>query len=367
MADVGKSFLEQIQNTINENGDLLYWISTIFVGALMMNSRDENSPEFVHTFGIIIFIVGLTFSFHMLLKKTNYEMKLSHTHVITYLLLIPALIYELINTSFNSVSFTLSLIIILFSARYLLYKFYLWSWRKQKGKPHEKKWNASAITYFILFLFLITFGKTIYYNIILLFLVYAIYDFTKVKYLTPSIKKDGDATQKTNIFTEILQIDFFAWIIVLFLFMLYNYNVFNIEKQTLYYFYSTISQVFSALLGIVVMFGILILQQEKNNECLIKNIFLKKGLIGFTIIYIFVIMLSLSGILITNDIVQENAFESLETVSSENIRNFVNMTIFELSFLMTPVALLYLYALVSNILKLEPKENDEYQKKLADY
>lgn len=219
-----------------------------------------------------------------------------------------------------------------------------------------------------MFSFLLLPIGTLSYRIFIMFLVYAIYDFMKIKYLPSIDTKKHVNEDSTTVFSSISYVDSFGWIIVLFLFILYNFNIFNIEKQTLYYFYSTTSQVFSALLGIVVMFGILILQEErKQDEKSIKIIFLKRGLLGFSLLYVFVIMLSLSGVLIVNNTLQEITLKSLQNYESIDIQNIIGLTIFELSFLMAPVSLLYLYALVTEFLKLDHTEDDEYQKSLSDY
>jgi len=203
-----------------------------------------------------------------------------------------------------------------------------------------------------------------------MFLIYTIYDYIKMKYL-PTVYKKSKTENPNNItkyFSSVYDIDLYAWVIVLALYMLYTYGAFSVEKQTMYYFYSTIAQVFSALLGIIIMFGILILQREKEtSEKLNRIIFLKKGLLGFSLLYVFVIMLSILGILVVNDIVQGDSLNLFLAYESEDIRNFLDMSIFEMCFLMSPVALLYLYALVTEFLKLDQNEDDEFQKMLSDF
>ena len=113
---------------------------------------------------------------------------------------------------------------------------------------------------------------------------------------------------------------------------------------------------------------IAILQEErKTGEKSIKIIFLKNGLIGFSLLYVFVIILSITGILVVNNVFQENVVEALSTYSPIAIQYFINITLFETIFLMTPVALFYLYALVKEFLKLDEIEDSEYQKSMSDY
>lgn len=136
------------------------------------------------------------------------------------------------------------------------------------------------------------------------------------------------------------------------MFLLFYFNVLTIAEMqpTLYYFYSTSAQVFAALLGIVVMFSILILQNEENNKSYERNRFLKKGLVGFTILYILILILSFAGIAI-KDTVNFNSIEKLPEEPDINMfRDILSIFIFEFLFLMIPAALLYLYAMISDFL-----------------
>lgn len=361
MDDAKQTYSEKISVILEENAELVYSLIQFFICSTLLYFEEIwNIPELM----IVIIRTSLVFSLVLIareiLRLVEIYVERKHAYIIICIFLI------LSNSSESNINYapsTLSLIITLFAIRYLLYNFYIWSWRKQKGKPLEKKWNASFQTYIIIFFLLLPFGQH-GFRIILMFLVYAIYDFMKIKYLTVSKKTEQITNNELKVYSEILKVDFIAWIIVLSLFMLYNNQVLGAGSQTLYYFYSTIAQVFSALLGIVIMFGILILQDGDKTT---KNIFLKRGLHGFSFIYIFILILSMSGILVTNDLIQENTFDTLESLTSTQIRNIVNMGIFETTFLMTPVALLYLYGLVIEFLKLDKDENDEYQKTLSDY
>lgn len=247
-------------------------------------------------------------------------------------------------------------------------------WRVKNDSWLDKKRKASLFSfYFVAFLILLstTIIKVQGYTILLMFLVYEIYNQIKIRYL-PSIYQKNDNTnlEQMKPFYLIRNVDLYACILVLILYMLYNFDTFNVEKQTMYYFYSSIAQVFSALLGIVIMFGILILQTEKKSDTNSEHsIFLKNGLVGFSFLYILVIILSMLGILVVNDIIQENAISLIlgTSYSAIGIQNFFNMTVFEICFLMAPVALIYLYVLVTEFLKLDSDENDKFQKMMSDF
>lgn len=144
---------------------------------------------------------------------------------------------------------------------------------------------------------------------------------------------------------------FLVLYILLLMFLLFYFDIFIISETqpTLYYFYSTSAQVFAALLGIVVMFSILILQKEEKENADRKK-FLKKGLKGFTILYIIIIVFSITGIVI-KDTVEFNPIEKIPENPDINVfRDVLNMSIFELILLMIPIALLYLYAMISSFL-----------------
>lgn len=367
-----KRMVKEVLETLNQNENFLNLLVVFLGGIFFLDITDKvELPQYFRVIGIVALVFSIILTFYELLNKRKKNLKRQYAYIITYFFLIIFLFPMFVHSNIDSVSFILSLTIIIFSIRYILYNFYLWAWRKQKGKAVEKKWNASfasyIITYMVFSFLLLPFG-TLSYRIFIMFLVYAIYDFMKIKYLPSINTKENINENSTTVFSSISDVDSLGWIIVLFLFTLYNFNIFNIEKQTLYYFYSTISQIFSALLGIVVMFGILILQEErKQDERSIKIIFLKRGLLGFSLLYVFVIMLSLSGVLVVNDTLQEITINSLHNYDTIDMQSIIGLTIFELSLLMAPVSLLYLYALVTEFLKLDHTEDDEYQKSLSDY
>lgn len=329
------------------------------------------TPQLLHVIGTVFLVFSVVIMCYELLKKKWNNLKTKYAYIALHFFLIVFLLPAVAHSNINSVAFTLSLIIIIFAIRYILYNIYLWYLGKPKGESVKNKWLASFASYiliYVVFSSLILPIGILSFKILIMFCVYAIYDLMKIKYLPSTYTKNHMSENSTKIFNSFNEIDSFVWIIVLLLFMLYNYNIFNVEKQTLYYFYSTISQIFSALLGIVVMFGILILQEErKTGEKSIKIIFLKNGLIGFSLLYVFVIILSITGILVVNNVFQENVVEALSTYSPIAIQYFINMTLFETIFLMTPVALFYLYALVKEFLKLDEIEDSEYQKSMSDY
>lgn len=359
--------LEKIRKTVEENSDSLDLLSLLFAGFFFFNVN--TFPDFTRVIGIIVLVFCFIQISYKLLKRRWEKLEVKYSYIATSFFLIVSLIPTLLRSNINSASFSLSFIMIIFAIRYILYNFYLWSWRKQEGEPNKKRWNASFVSYMLIYFvfgfFLLPIG-VLSYKIGLLFLVYAIYDFTKIKYLSTVEEKNKKPTS-VNAFSAILDVDYIAWIIVLSLFMLYNFNIFNLDKQTLYYFYSSTAQVFSALLGIVVMFGILILQDKREVSKASEKIFLKKGLIGFSFLYIIVIMLSLSGVLITNDIFQENDMQTFNNYDPVNIQNIIDMGVYEMTFLMIPVSLLYLFALVTEFLKLDSAEETEYQKTFSDY
>lgn len=199
-------------------------------------------------------------------------------------------------------------------------------------------------------------------------LVYGFYDLVKIKYLFLLPRYSGkNRNFHISLFDEIKNIDIYAWLIVLIMFLLYNYGIFNVsDSQTLYYFHSAVSQIFAAILGIVSMFGILILQRNENRNK-IKNNILKKGIEGFLIIYLSVIILSTTGILVSRDLTFESISPINWSLSINSITNSISSIIFELSFLMTPIALLYLYAMVVNFLKLDDTKENVTQTNLDDY
>ncbi|MCD4821646.1 MAG: hypothetical protein K8R11_06185 [Methanococcoides sp.] len=368
------NFFKKLHNLWVQSAPIISTVSSILFGIFLVVVLEpiSNFLSTVMEALIILFISGIVLG--LLEKKIKYSREERFTFISLVLLFtfVPT-VYKSFFTSNTSASITLSLIIVLFAIRYIVYYFYIFISRKQEDTNLKKKWNASSNSYkFIMIICILLFPiiKIQAYTILLMFLIYTIYDYIKMKYL-PTVYKKSKTENPNNItkyFSSVYDIDLYAWVIVLALYMLYTYGAFSVEKQTMYYFYSTIAQVFSALLGIIIMFGILILQREKEtSEKLNRIIFLKKGLLGFSLLYVFVIMLSILGILVVNDIVQGDSLNLFLAYESEDIRNFLDMSIFEMCFLMSPVALLYLYALVTEFLKLDQNEDDEFQKMLSDF
>ena len=117
-----------------------------------------------------------------------------------------------------------------------------------------------------------------------------------------------------------MQFSYFEWIALpSIFFVLSNINVDlldSINSETLYWFYSTLSQSFSAILGIIAMISIYIL--EISNKEKQEFILFRSALKGFIILFFVIIILSLMGILFVN-----NDFSldlSLETFANALLR-----------------------------------------------
>lgn len=136
-------------------------------------------------------------------------------------------------------------------------------------------------------------------------------------------------------------------------------NLFGtIDATTIHWFYSTIAQVFAALLGIIVMIGV--------SQFIIKNPTIIKALKGYTILYIIVILISLFGITFIhenyeNEIDLSNQINLgfnilIPSTQSEEINfpganQIFNSMIFIFSLVLVVGSLLYLYNLVNIMLK----------------
>lgn len=177
-------------------------------------------------------------------------------------------------------------------------------------------------------------------------------------------KKSQEPRKSLKIFETIylsfLNADLFAWIIVIIMFYLYYYKFLNISScQTLYSFFSSIAQMFASIVGIVAAFSIFILQQY-SGENEIKRTTLKNGISGFLVIYIFIIILSVIGILVSNDItVNMSLLKSGADIALT--RDLIIPIIFEFSLLMFPIALLYLYAMIVTFLKFDDISESVYE------
>lgn len=252
----------------------------------------------------------------------------------------------------------MALIIIVYSLRNILFSIFLFFSKNQTNIPEEnKRLNAITVSFESTCFFLLILGifDFLFIKVFILFLVYGIYYIVREKYLMQSIKSPygENVTYKKSIYLNVWDVSYLVVYILLLMFLLLYFNVLTISESqpTLYYFYSTSAQVFAALLGIIVMFSILILQNEENNKSNERNRFLKKGLVGFTILYIMILILSFAGIAI-KDTVNFNSIEKIPEESDINMfRDILSISIFEFVFLMIPAALLYLYAMISDFLK----------------
>jgi hypothetical protein len=170
------------------------------------------------------------------------------------------------------------------------------------------------------------------------------------------------AKDKLRSFIEIGFIDLIAWIITITIFLMYFYQIVNVSDQILYYFYTTVTQVFAAILGIIAAFGILV-KQKYEDESKIKRDVLKNGIKGFLIIYTAVILLSVNGILISSSVASDNIslFQKNPDITTVS-KNLIYPINFELTFLMAPIALLYLYSMIIDFLKLDNDKEDENKK-----
>ena len=315
----------------------------------------------IYVFGILSVVVGFIFGLEIILrKKFNNKFLTSNIDIVVNILIFIILFTKLIRSNPNSVSSILMLIIIVYSGRIILFSSFMFA-SKSNGLPEKKrKFNSSFFSFgFTLFFLLVSSSVDfLFFKVFILFLVYGIYYFIREKYLPKSIESsiEENITYEKSVFSEVWNMSFLVLNILLLMFLLFYFNVFTISETqaTLYYFYSTTAQVFAALLGIVVMFSILILQnEEKRHADRIK--ILKTGLIGFTILYIIIIVFSITGILIS-DTINFNPIEKMPEIPDINVfKDVLNVSIFELVLLMIPVSLLYLYAMISSFLNWEAK------------
>ncbi|MFZ2498778.1 hypothetical protein [Methanosarcina sp.] len=265
----------------------------------------------------------------------------------------------------------LTLIICLFSIRYVLFRIcskVSLKWMKGKRNNILVTVNVSLVSYFLfgLIYYFVLCSSSVNFikiSIFVIILVSAFYELVKIMYLSPPIEYveiDKSKNTKTDIFYEILNADLFAWAIVIIMFYLYFYEFFNISSQTLNSFFSSIAQMFASIVGIIAAFSIFILQQY-SGENEIKRTTLKNGISGFLVIYIFIIIVSVIGILVSNDITSVN----LSLLKSETdialTRDLIVPLIFEFSLLMFPIALLYLYAMIVTFLKFDDTSESVYE------
>ena len=315
----------------------------------------------IYVFGIVSVVVGFIFGLEIILrKKFNNKFLTGNIDIVVNILIFIMLFLQLIRSNPNSVSSILMLIIIVYSGRIILFSGFMFA-SKSNGLPEKKrKFNSSFFSFgFTLFFLLVSSSVDfLFFKVLILFLVYGIYYFIREKYLPKSIEFsiEENITYEKSVFSEVWNMSFLVLNILLLMFLLFYFNVFTISETqaTLYYFYSTTAQVFAALLGIVVMFSILILQNEEKRHADRIQI-LKTGLIGFSILYIIIIVFSITGILIS-DTINFNPIEKMPEIPDINVfKDVLNVSIFELVLLMIPVSLLYLYAMISSFLNWEAK------------
>lgn len=315
----------------------------------------------IYVFGIVSVVVGFIFGLEIILrKKFNNKFLTSNIDIVVNILIFIILFTQLIRSNPNSVSSILMLIIIVYSGRIILFSGFMFASKSNGLLEKKRKFNSSFLSFgFTLFFLLVSSSVDfLFFKVFILFLVYGIYYFIREKYLPKSIESsiEENITYEKSVFSEVWNMSFLVLNILLLMFLLFYFNVFTISETqaTLYYFYSTTAQVFAALLGIVVMFSILILQnEEKRHADRIK--ILKTGLIGFTILYIIIIVFSITGILIS-DTINFNPIEKMPEIPDINVfKDVLNVSIFELVLLMIPVSLLYLYAMISSFLNWEAK------------
>ncbi len=343
----------------DKNDGIAFFSILIGLTFLMVASKKDANIDLgmLYVFGIVSTIVGIIFSLEIILrKKFNTKILTGRTDFITYVLLIVILFPQVNTPKYNSVSYILAFIVMVYSIQNILFSFFMFSWRNQTNILEEnKKFTAIAYSFGFTWLILLTSGSVnfLFFKVFILFLVYGIYYLVREKYLMQSIKSpSGESiTYKKSIFSHVWNINHLILYILLLMFLLFYYNVLTISEiqPTLYYFYSTSAQVFAALLGIIVMFSILILQKEgeKYDD---RNRFLKKGLVGFAMLYIIILVLSFAGIAV-KDTVNLNSIENIPEYPDTNMfRDLLSAGIFEFVFLMIPAALLYLYAMISDFL-----------------
>jgi hypothetical protein len=376
-----KSIFNSFKNSSDRTNvlkDLTVNIIAIIFSLLILFKPTEityyyESLEILRVSAKIILILGLV-SILVIIFRQILKIQISRSNItfIVSVLMICSLYPKLKEANLNSISYTLSLIISVFCIRHILFQLCLSCRRKEKKDENLKNFKASVSSYLLLYLayplICNPYIKIFQLNILLMIVVYGFYDLVKVKYLSPMVKYSDINENKTiSFFDEVKNVDLYAWLIVLIMFLLYNYQFFNIlDCQTLYYFYSATAQIFAALLGIVAMFGILILQKNEceNNT---KNDVLKNGIKGFLIIYITVIILSLTGLLVSRSITLESMSLIPRNMDINSMRGLVNSIIFESCFLMIPVALLYLYAMIVDFLKLDDAKGNGSQTNLENY
>ena len=350
--------IKSVLSSINKINDYVYKndteivISAVFITGLL-------SIAFGNTFSIILgitlticsFFVGLEF---ILRKKYKNDILTNKVNLAIHISLIITLVPQLNTITHSSASFALTLIIIIYSVQDILYLFYTHV-LKTNAKKTDAGIRSGAINLsfnnILVGLFILSTINFLFFKILLLFFVYGISSSIRERYLIEYIKSDIGAGSKIkkSVFSNVASINNLTLISLLLIFLLFYSDVFAIDSQSILYFYSTTAQVFAALLGIIVMFSILILQKDSEKEDGRKTV-LKKGLVGFTILYILIIMSSSVGIVL-NNLDYLNSEKLPENLTNADLKGLLSVSIFEFVILMIPMGLLYLYAMISDFLE----------------
>lgn len=359
MLENARSSLIKFLDYLQKNSSSFY---LMFMGLSILFAAVMREPDFglLHVLGIVTSVVGIVFAIDNILhKKFNIEFSMEQINFIIGIVLFIILFPQLFILNHNFYSYILIFILVIASVRVVLFSSFMFAWKKStKISQENKKVNAMAFSYAIILLFLLNFASYNFlsYKVFILFLVYGIYHLVREKYLMPYVKLpfEGNITYRKSIFSGVWNLSGFAAIVILFMFLLLYHNVITIyeTQPTLYYFYSTTAQVFASILGIVVMFSIFILQTNKTkHDDRIR--FLKRGLKGFTILYMLIIVISITGI-VMKDTIDLNSIPKIpDALDSTILRDILSISIFELIFLMSPAALLYLFAMISDFLILD--------------
>lgn len=229
-----------------------------------------------------------------------------------------------------------------------------------------KQWNAYfissilVVSFFILSSFYLNTFR--FFEFAVFLLVCSLSDYLKLKYLGVQIGE----LKYSNLFLNVSKMEAGGSNIILLFFLIFYWNLVEITNigQTLYWFYSAVAQIFAALLGIVSMFTIMILtsssfdlksKDEMDNQKREVKQKIIAGLKGFVGIYVAIIILAILGIVIKlapNIEIFNNNFSFNMLSNVDILHNLFSISIFELTLLMTPLALLYLHALILDLMEL---------------
>ena len=372
------SFVKQLTKYLSKNRK--YYLKTIIFGlfsVIFVNVFKQGTLGFIaqiiyfynFQIGILVIlptmiftsIIGIYVSKSLWLRsmhKKTYNFVLEAITQLVYIIFLILSVYSYLKDNQNSIFFLLSLLALVFSLRDLFFSFLVSFLSSLIDLPLAKKWAISLayVASAIFFLFYFNYVINDSQLLILLYVgVFTFYQMLRIGYLSSPISHRFASFGEPALLFSIKEMVNFdslvSWIGTLIL-LLYTYQILSISNsQTLYNFYTAMAQIFSSLLGIVAMFGILLLQMNKTDEK--SSDILKNGIKGFVIIYMTMIMISITGMLISRTIsIGKILFisftQNLDKISSINLLNCV---IFELSISMAPIALLYLYVMIVSFLK----------------